>query len=168
MSHIVFGDFKIDLMNEACFEQIKKNAYSKGVLFHFNDEVSIYKDINRMIQENDDTSNNCIFCITSNNQEFNSDDLLFPYDKYTDDELFPYEDDRKHFEELCFQNIMTLKNTISSLREVLNVSNLRVFVVEGYDDNFITMKCTNAEMIQDIFYQVINSFNLRSKIYKIV
>lgn len=168
MSHIVFGDFKLDIMNEHSFEKIKKEAYSKGVLFHFNDEISFYKDISRMIQENAEINNNCTFCITSSNQEFNSDDLLFPYDKYTDNELFPYGDDRKHFEKLCFQNIMILKYAISSLREVLNVSNLRVFVVEGYDDNFTTLKCTDTEMIKDVFEQVINSFNLYSKIYKII
>lgn len=167
MSHIVFGDFKLDLMNEHSFEKLRKEAYSKGVLFHFNDEINFYKDIRKMLLENVDIDNNCIFCITSSNQEYNSDDLLFPDDKYTEEELFPDGDDRKHFEDLCFQNIIILKNAILSLSEVLNVSNLRVFVVGGYDDNFITMKCNEAEMAQDIFEQVINSFNLKSKIYKI-
>ncbi len=167
MSHILFGDFKSDYINKDLIEKLRKEVLKKGVLFHFKDEINFYNDVNRMIQENVNINNNT-FCITSVNQKYNSDDLLFPYDKYTDEELFPNtEEDRTQFEKLCCQNIMILKNGISKMRELLQTQNLRVFIVEGYDDNFSIIKCSEDEMFQDILKQVINSFNLKPKIYEI-
>ncbi len=50
---------------------------------------------------------NTLFALTSRNQATNSDDLLFPYDKYTNEQLFA-DNTRECFSQCCEKNLKTL------------------------------------------------------------
>ncbi len=63
------------------------------------------------------------------NQKYNSSDLLFPYDKYTDNELFK-DNSREFFYNCCENNLKILFDCLYKLMEVSKLSHLEVFVVE--------------------------------------
>lgn len=166
MSHIIFGDFyKMDINNNVIIELRNELSFYEMYIF-INDEITFYDDIIRMFNENTEKSNNVRFCLTSNNQKYNSEDLLFPYDKYSNDCLFPNGiDDRQEFEKICLSNLEILNSGIMKLREILKPNNLRLFVTEGYDDEFEKLQCNQDELMYDIGKQVTKTFHLKSKIY---
>ncbi len=167
MSHIIFGDFNKDLVNQHMKNELKYALLLNGILIYLNEEVNFDTDVERMLKENSINLNKGVFCITSADQKYNSEDMLFPYDNYSEDELFPNGEDRTMFEKICFDNLQTLNKGIIKLRDILQPKNLRIFVTVGYDDNFKILKCSQNAMIEDIGKQVITSFNLESKIYEL-
>ena len=86
MSYFVFGSF--DSPNsESLFDKIKKYGQNKGVYFWFNSEITFYPEIFKMCKEQA-SQKQVTFALTSSKQPSNSSDLLFPYDKFTNHELF--------------------------------------------------------------------------------
>lgn len=168
MSHIIFGDFHKDSVNHHIKSALKNALLIDGILVYLNEEVDFNTDVTRMLKENSIDLNNGVFCITSITQKYNSEDLLFPYDNYAEDELFPNGEDRTTFELICLDNLQPLNKGIKKLRDTLQPENLRIFVTMGYDDNFNNLKCSQAAMIEDIGKQVIRSFDLESKIYELI
>lgn len=77
-------------------------------------------------------------------------------------------EDRSIFEKICKTNLDMLEHGIKKLIKILQPETFRVFVVSGYDDRFEIIKCDTEAMISDIATQVLNSFNLNSKIYELV
>lgn len=168
MSHIIFGDFTIDSINQHMEIELKNALLLEGILVYLNEEVDFNIDVVKMLKENSINLNNEVFCITSVEQKYNSEDLLFPYDNYAEDELFPNGEDRVMFEKICLDNLQPLNKGIKKLRDILQPKNLRIFVTMGYDNNFRIIKCSQESMIEDIGKQVITSFNLESKIYELI
>lgn len=168
MSHIIFGDFIRKSIDKHMENELKNALLLDGILVYLNEEVDFNTDVIRMLKENSIDSNHKLFCITSIEQKYNSENLLFPYDNYSEDELFPDKEDRVVFEKVCFKNLQLLDKGIKKLRDILLPEKLRIFITMGYDDNFTTLKCTQEAMIEDIGKQVITSFNLESKIYELI
>ena len=93
--------------------------------------------------------------------------MLFPYDQYGEEDLFPNGDDRSVFNHICGEHIKRLKSVFEQLTSILNIKKIRVFTVDGFDDCFTKSSGSLDEMIADILEEVITTFSLNSKIYEI-
>ena len=62
---------------------------------------------------------------------------------------------------------MILQNVIETMEQKLDIDTLRIFVVEGYDTNFVVKDCNIYQMINSLYLQVKESFFLESYIYQI-
>lgn len=165
MSHFIFGCFNSDIVVSGQTEELKKMAQKKDVLIWFDNEIDFYPDITKMIKEQG--GEGCVlFTLTSRNQPSNSDDLLFPYDKYTNEQLFE-DKTREYFSQCCKDNLETLFWCLQVMIQRLKPRLFQVFVTEGYDCNFIKKCMILDEMKSDIQQQVLTSFSLDSCIYQI-
>ena len=82
-----------------------------------------------------ESKGNTKFVITSKNQPCNSSDVLFPFDKYTNEVLFA-DKSRNFYKKCCRENIDILFDCLKNLINLLHIKQIEIFVVEGYDDNF--------------------------------
>ena len=112
-------------------------------------------------------SERIVFCITSESQPKNSDDVLFPYDKFPDQMLVHRGADRLDFVQRCRDNLNLLRNGLRDFIEKYSPARLRVFVSDGYDPEFECAKTTLEEMLDDLEAQVIEDFFLEAKVYEI-
>lgn len=166
MSHFIFGTFDSSVFSEQKALLVKEKLEQSNIKVLFNQELSFCNDLERML-ENNGGSEYYTFCFTSTGQEFNSDDVIFPYDLYDEDELFPNGDDRSHFNNICGEHINRLKFVVEQLITMLNTKNIRVFTVDGFDDSFTKLNISIDGMIDDILEQVKITFSLNSKIYEL-
>lgn len=104
--------------------------------------------------------------MTSRNQPNNSDDLLFPYDKYTNEQLFA-DKTREYFSQCCKENLKILFWYLKEMIQRLQPKLFDVFITEGYDCDFIKKSITLDEMEFDIQQQVLTSFSIESCVYQI-
>jgi len=166
VSHFIFGTFDPSAFSEQTASLIKQKLDQSNINVFFNQELNFYNDLERMLKNSGGKGHNN-FCITSTCQEFNSDDVIFPYDQYDEDELFPNGDDRSHFNNICGEHIKRLKIVVEQMITMLNPTNIRVFIVDGFDDCFTKSSINVDGMIADILEQVKTTFSLNSKIYEI-
>lgn len=164
MSYFLFGSFNVN-QNKMFIQNIKLYGEKNGVYFWFDDEVIFYQDITKMCFEQNSLGN-VKFALTSFNQKYNSSDLLFPYDKYTVNDLFK-DNSREFFYNYCENNLDILFDCLHKLMEVSTLSHLEIFVVEGYDDTFQRKTCSLDKMKEDLLIQIENSFFINSCIYQI-
>lgn len=167
MSHFLFGDFYAQNMDESTLTELKLKLLQNDVLLAINDEIDFCDDIDVMLISQGGRGKNQ-FCLTTTMQKYNSEDLLIPYGNYTTEELFPNGDDRTFFNQMCRKQMTTLKEVMEAMQNVLEISNLRVFVTEGRDNQFSVVTCTLQEMIDDMLSQVIEESCFDSTIYEIV
>ena len=168
MSHIIFGDFCKENINKNTINEIKIKLRMKGLIIDFDKELNRYYDVNKMLVENAVKKRNGVFCITSMVNKLDSEDLLFPYENYSQKELFPNGDDRTVFEKICKKNLELFHSGIKELVRLLTPKTLRIFIVSGYDNNFQIVNCTIEDMIKDIETQVLDYFELDSKMYNLL
>ena len=164
MSYFVFGSFDSP-NNESLFDKIKKYGQNKGVHFWFNSEITFYPEIFKMCKEQA-SQKQVTFALTSSKQPSNSSDLLFPYDKFTNQELFS-NGSRLFFNRCCESNIRPLFDCLKKLLALFKLKNLEIFTVEGYDTGFIKKKCTLEEMELDLLTQIKTTSIIESCIYSI-
>ena len=86
MSYFLFGAFNA-VHNEEQLQQIKVYGWKNDIYIWFDDEITFYEDIQRMLIEQK-AKGKIRFAITSKNQMYNSSDLLFPFDKFESKTLF--------------------------------------------------------------------------------
>lgn len=165
MSYFVFGSFDSP-NNESLFDKIKKYGQNKGVYFWFNSEITFYPEIFKMCKEQA-SQKQVTFALTSSKQPSNSSDLLFPYDKFTNQELFS-NGSRLFFNRCCESNIRPLFDCLKKLLALFKLKNLEIFTVEGYDTGFIKKKCTLEEMELDLLTQIKTTSIIESCIYSII
>jgi len=168
MSHIIFGDCTLSDCGREKIKELKRYSWGFDVYYWFEEEITFYPDVLVMLKENDRKGNLIKFCITSKNQKYNSEDLLLPYDKYTKEELFPDENDRVIFEELCGNNLDILFDTLSYFLKELKPKRLRIFVTEGYDCEFEVVRCDLKSMLKRIREQSIAYSMIDSTIYELI
>lgn len=165
MSHIVFGCFNADIAAVGMADELKKVAREKDVLVWFDSEVNFYSDISKMVKEQGGKGK-VLFALTSRRQPSNSDDLLFPYDKYTNEQLFA-DKTREYFSQCCKDNLEILFWCLKEMIQRLRPKLFEVFVTEGYDCDFTKKNMILGEMESDIQQQVLTSFSIESSIYQI-
>lgn len=163
MSHFIFGEFQTKHKISYSTEWIT------SLLFSFDQKIDFFNGISKMIQANSKISENerVIFCITSENQLKNSDDVLFPYDKFPDQLLIHAGVGRVDFIKKCRDNLNILKNGLVDFIKEYRPIVLRVFVSDAYDIEFECVETTLDGLIDDLEEQVIEDFFLDSKIYEI-
>jgi hypothetical protein len=165
MSHILFAEYTAKNYKK---EALKVYAKKYDVYYWFNNEITFYAAIHEMYNENKILENSELFCLTSKFQPINSDDLLLPFDKYEQKELFPNGNNRKVFEQLCRKNLNEFDNIITNFIEIAKPLYLRIFVTEVYDIGFKIVKCSVNDMLEDMYKQIIHWGSLGSKIYEII
>lgn len=134
----------------------------KDVYFWFDEEITFYNDIIKMCFEQN-SFGEVKFAITSVNQKYNSSDLLFPYDKFSHEQL----KDKEYFSKCCRNNLKITIDCLRKLIEIPTLSNLEIFVVEGYDINFKRKRCTLNQMKEDLLFQIELERYIDSCIYEI-
>lgn len=164
MSYFMFGSFDLS-QNKSRIQDVKLYGKTKDVYFWFDEEITFYSDIAKMCFEQS-SFGNVRFALTSFNQKYNSSDLLFPYDKYTNEELFEG-NSREYFYQCCRNNLNIVYDCLKRLMEISNPSCLEIFVVEGYDDVFQKRRCTLDEMKEDLLSQIESTSFIDSCIYQI-
>lgn len=164
MSYFIFGSFDLN-QNKSSLQDVKIFGKRKDVYFWFDEEITFYNDIARMCLEQN-SCGNMQFALTSFNQKYNSSDLLFPYDKYTNEELFK-DKSREFFCQCCHNNLNIVFDCLKKFMEVSNPSHLEIFVTEGYDDAFQRKRCTLSEMKEDLLSQIEAASFIDSCIYQI-
>lgn len=164
MSYFLFGSFD-SLKEKQVIQNIKDYGKKKGVFFWFNEEINFYEDIFRMCNEQH-SKKDILFTITSSNQPYNSSDLLFPYDKFTNEELFS-DISGTYYKECCKNNIKILFDCLEKLLKLFQPNKIDIFVVEGYDTDFKRKKCTLTEMKMDILVQIETESFIKSCIYEL-
>lgn len=167
MSHILFGDCRILEENYVKFDKVKKYLSDRGIKLYINNEINFYNDIHEILAEQKIDNKRIKFCFTSDNQLTNSDDLLFPYDKFSNEELFLDGDNRNVFKEICMKNLNYFQLSLEYFFKTIEPKEARIFVTEGYDNRFSEIHCNIDVMIKHIFKDVISSHFLDSTIYYI-
>lgn len=162
MSYFLFGSFD-SIYDKRLLEQVKSYAYEKKIYIWFNEEMTFYKEIQRMLEEQK-SGGNIKFAITSENQPRNSSDVLFPFDKFASDVLFA-DKSRKFYKQCCRDNIDILFDCLKSLIDLLHIRKVEIFVVEGYDNIFRKKMCSIDELKQDLLYQIEEKVSVESCIY---
>lgn len=163
LSYFLFGSFDTAL-NEEIRSKIKNYSNHSNVYFHFDEEIDFYDDIIRMCEEQNIAEDGTIFAVTSKNQPCNSSDLLFPFDKYSNEYLFS-DLTRKTFNETCKINLKILFDALKYLICICDVHCIKIIVVEGYDDKFLIKNCTLEEMQLDVLQQIVSECYIESIIY---
>jgi hypothetical protein len=166
LSHILFGDFSSHYLNTLMINEIKTYAWQRNIYFCLEDENDFFEDVLLMLEEN--SKNGVAFYITSKLQPYDSDDLLRPFDKYEQTELFPNGDDRTVFEAKCKENLDLLYDVLKTFRCVFNPKRWRIFVTVGYDTEFVTKRCDLETMMTDILDQMCNTIGVDSTIFEII
>ena len=137
---------------------VKKKTY-----IWFNQEITFYNDIQRMMREQK-AEGNTLFAITSKNQPSNSSDVLFPFDKVPNKLLF-IDESRMFYKKCCRENIDVLFDFLEKLISMFNIEYIEIFVVEGYDDIFQRKVCNIDEVKRDLLYQIEERVSIDSSIY---
>jgi hypothetical protein len=162
MSYFLFGSFN-STFDKELIEHVKLYANEKNIYIWFGEEITFYKDIHRMLEEQK-SEGNIKFAITSKNQPSNSSDVLFPFDKYDSDVLFSNES-RDFYNQCCRENIDILFDCLKKLIVTLHVRQADIFVVEGYDDIFQKKVCNIDKLKQDLLCQIEDKVSIVSCIY---
>ena len=165
MSHFIFGCFNSAVLGSEITDELKKIAQKKDVFIWFDNGIDFYSDISKMIKEQGGKGK-VLFALTSRNQPNNSDDLLFPYDKNTNEQLFA-DKTREYFSQCCKENLKILFWYLKEMIQRLQPKLFDVFITEGYDCDFIKKSITLDEMEFDIQQQVLTSFSIESCVYQI-
>ena len=163
MSHFVFGEFQTKQKIECSQEWIG------DVLFSYDQGIDFFDGIFKMIRAHGKIpeSERIVFCITSENQLKNSDDVLFPYDKFPDQMLVHEGTGRMDFVQRCQENLNILRNGLRDFIEKYRPARLRVFVSDGYDPEFECANTTLEGMLEDLEVQVIEDLFLEARVYEI-
>lgn len=168
MSCFIFGDFFSEKTDDLSREKIWDELVKGGVYIFFDEQINdVYNEILQMLKEHPSSHSNASFCLTSISQKCNCEDLLYPDDQYTEEELFPdgKEGSREIYMQLCLENLNPLKDAITKILDFFQPQFFRFFTTEGYDTEFDVCYCTTEEMIDDIYRQVTEEIGLDSKIY---
>lgn len=164
MSYFLFGSFN-SVYDKELLEQVKSYASEKNIYIWFNEEITFYQEIHRMLEEQK-SGGNINFAITSENQTRNSSDVLFPFDKFSSDVLFA-DESRNFYKQCCRDNINILFDCLKNLINSLYIRQAEIFVVEGYDDIFRKKVCSIDELKQDLLCQIEDKVSIESCIYHV-
>lgn len=162
MSYFLFGTFNA-LYDKELSQQIRVYGKEKDIYVWFNEEITFYNDIQRMLEEQN-ANGNIKFAITSINQPCNSSDVLLPFDKFSNEVLFA-DESRNFFRKCCRENIDILFGFLRKMIEMLHIGQGEIFIVEGYNDTFRKKVCSMDEMKKDILWQIEEKVFIDSCIY---
>lgn len=162
MSYFLFGAFN-SVNNVKKLQQIKANGLENDIYIWFDEEITFYKDIQRMLTEQK-AKGKIRFAITSKNQMYNSSDLLFPFDKYESKVMFA-DGSGELYRRCCRDNLNILFDFLDNMFKAIYMEQVEIYIVEGYDVAFHKKVCGIEEMKEDILWQVEHTQNIDSSIY---
>lgn len=162
MSYFLFGAFN-SVNNVKKLQQIKANGLENDIYIWFDEEITFYKDIQRILTEQK-AKGKIRFAITSKNQMYNSSDLLFPFDKYESKVMFA-DGSGELYRRCCRDNLNILFDFLDNMFKAIYMEQVEIYIVEGYDVAFHKKVCGIEEMKEDILWQVEHTQNIDSSIY---
>lgn len=162
MSYFLFGAFN-SVNNVKKLQQIKANGLENDIYIWFDEKITFYKDIQRMLTEQK-AKGKIRFAITSKNQMYNSSDLLFPFDKYESKVMFA-DGSGELYRRCCRDNLNILFDFLDNMFKAIYMEQVEIYIVEGYDVAFHKKVCGIEEMKEDILWQVEHTQNIDSSIY---
>lgn len=162
MSYFLFGAFNA-VHNEEQLQQIKVYGWENDIYIWFDDEITFYKDIQRMLTEQK-AKGTIRFAITSKNQMYNSSDLLFPFDKFESKTMFA-DGTGELYRRCCRDNLNILFDFLDKMFEIFHMEQTEIYIVEGYDVAFRKKVCSMEEMKEDILWQAEYTQDIESSIY---
>lgn len=162
MSYFLFGSFNA-IIDKELLQQVKAYGNEHNIYIWFNEEITFYKEIQRMLEEQK-SEGNIKFAITSKNQPHNSSDVLFPFDKVANEVLFA-DTSRNFYKKCCRENIDIVFDCFDNIINLLNIKQAEIFVVEGYDDIFQKKVCSMDEVKKDLLCQIEDEVSIDSCIY---
>lgn len=165
MSYFMFGTFYASC-NKKVMQDVKSYGKERGTYIWFNEEITFYKEIQRMLIEQK-ARGNVSFAITSENQPYNSNDVLFPFDKFTDESLFS-DITGGYYKQRCRDNIEVLFQCLNKLFVSFHAIQCEIFIVEGYDDNFQKKRMNVDKVKRDLLLQIEDYMSINSCIYYIL
>lgn len=162
MSYFLFGTFDA-LVEQRKIDKLKISGKEKGIFIWFNEEITCYSEIQRMLKEQK-SNGKIAFSITSMNQPHNSNDVLFPFDKFSSEELFS-DKSRTCFKKISESNLNTLFEYLYEMTTLLEPKNFEMFVVEGYDDSFQRKEMDLSQIRNEMLEQIVKTVAIESCIY---
>lgn len=162
MSYFLFGAFNA-VYNEEQLQQIKVYGWENDIYIWFDDEITFYEDIQRMLTEQK-AKGKIRFAITSKNQMYNSSDLLFPFDKFESKTMFA-DGTGELYRRCCRDNLNILFDFLDKMFEIFHMEQTEIYIVEGYDVVFRKKVCSMEEMKEDILWQAEYTQDINSGIY---
>lgn len=162
MSYFLFDAFN-SVNNVKKLQQIKANGLENDIYIWFDEKITFYKDIQRMLTEQK-AKGKIRFAITSKNQMYNSSDLLFPFDKYESKVMFA-DGSGELYRRCCRDNLNILFDFLDNMFKAIYMEQVEIYIVEGYDVAFHKKVCGIEEMKEDILWQVEHTQNIDSSIY---
>ena len=162
MSYFLFGAFN-SVNNVKKLQQIKANGLENDIYIWFDEEITFYNDIQRMLTEQK-AKGKIRFAITSKNQMYNSSDLLFPFDKYESKVMFA-DGSGELYRRCCRDNLNILFDFLDNMFKAIYIEQLEIYTVQGYDVAFHKKVRVIEEMKEDILWQVEHTQNIDSSIY---
>lgn len=162
MSYFLFGAFHA-VHNEEQLQQIKVYGWENDIYIWFDDEITFYEDIQRMLTEQK-AKGKIRFAITSKNQMYNSSDLLFPFDKFESKTMFA-DGTGELYRRCCRDNLNILFDFLDKMFEIFHMEQTEIYIVEGYDVVFRKKVCSMEEMKEDILWQAEYTQDINSGIY---
>ncbi len=108
------------------------------------------------------------FTITSQSQPYNSESIIYPYDDYSHEELFPMGDDNvDRFLEICKTKLTALKKILNTLFEQFEPDEIFIIVSDGDDDGYEVLNCNVEQFIDELYRQVKKTGIYKSQTYRV-
>lgn len=161
----MFGTFYASC-DKRVMQDVKSYGKERDTYIWFNEEITFYEDIQRMLIEQK-SEGNVKFAITSENQPYNSSDVLFPFDKVTSESSFS-DRTREYYKKCCRDNMEMLFQCMNKLFVSFHAVQSEIFIVEGYDDNFQKKRLNIDKVKSDLLLQIEDYMSINSCIYYIL
>ena len=136
-------------INDCCVQFLNsKEITSNSLLYNFVNAESI------------------CFTLTSKDQPSCADDLLYPFDRYDHDIIFPNGDeDSSKFLEMCKEQLQILVNVIQHLCDILSAKKILLIVSEYDSDDLDRYACDEHGLLAQMFEQVSSTGIYKSAVY---
>ena len=125
MSYFLFGAFN-SVNNVKKLQQIKANGLENDIYIWFDEKITFYKDIQRMLTEQK-AKGKIRFAITSKNQMYNSSDLLFPFDKYESKVMFA-DGSGELYRRCCRDNLNILFDFLDNMFKAIYMEQVEIYI----------------------------------------
>ncbi|MDO4721068.1 MAG: hypothetical protein Q4A78_10440 [Peptostreptococcaceae bacterium] len=163
MSYYLFGSFSSKHRSDEQIRLLRETLKSRGVFVHLDEDLDWAKparedlfwgDVKEVLKEHP-CSHPYHFTFSSADQPCNGHDMLFPWDRYSFEELYPNgTDDRSTFMECAAQILDRTKWALQQLILYFQVREMRVFIDGGFDNTFEVVSCTLEEMFEELKRQM--------------
>ena len=148
MSYLISGAFNLKKSESYTLNDIMID----DCIISFQEDESV---IHSFLSKGQSDGKSIVFSITSKSQKFYSENILYPYDDYSHEELFPMGDDNvDRFLEICKAKLIALKKVITSFVEQFELAEFIITISDGDDEEYEVFDCNIEQLINELYQQV--------------